>query len=169
MEASGTGNMKFALNGALTIGTLDGANIEIAEEVGSDNIFIFGLTVEEIAKLKPHYSSWDYFHSDPELNEVLNMIGGGYFSPLDKELFHPILFSLLEGGDQYFVLADYHAYVECQERVAQAYLNQDQWTRKSILNAAKMGKFSSDRTIQEYAQSIWRVSPVAVNMATCDV
>jgi starch phosphorylase len=169
MEASGTGNMKFALNGALTIGTLDGANIEIAEEVGSDNIFIFGLTVEEIAKLKPHYSSWDYFHSDPELNEVLNMIGGGYFSPLDKELFHPILFSLLEGGDQYFVLADYRAYVECQERVAQAYLDQDQWTRKSILNAAKMGKFSSDRTIQEYAQSIWRVSPVAVNMATCDV
>ncbi len=169
MEASGTGNMKFALNGALTIGTLDGANIEIAEEVGSDNIFIFGLTVEEIVKLKPHYSSWDYFHSDPELNEVLNMIGGGYFSPLDKELFHPILFSLLEGGDQYFVLADYRAYVECQERVAQAYLDQDQWTRKSILNAAKMGKFSSDRTIQEYARSIWRVSPVAVNMATCDV
>ncbi|QUW00631.1 glycogen/starch/alpha-glucan phosphorylase [Chloracidobacterium sp. MS 40/45] len=169
MEASGTGNMKFALNGALTIGTLDGANIEIAEEVGPDNIFIFGLTVGEIAKLKPHYSSWDYFHSDPELNEVLNMIGGGYFSPLDKELFHPILFSLLEGGDQYFVLADYRAYVECQERVAQAYLDQDQWTRKSILNAAKMGKFSSDRTIQEYARSIWRVSPVAVNMATCDV
>ncbi len=169
MEASGTGNMKFALNGALTIGTLDGANIEIAEEVGADNIFIFGLTVEEIAKLKPHYSSWDYFHSDPELSEVLNMIGGGYFSPLDKELFHPILFSLLEGGDQYFVLADYRAYVECQERVAQAYLDQDQWTRKSILNAARMGKFSSDRTIQEYARSIWRVSPVAVNMATCDV
>ncbi len=169
MEASGTGNMKFALNGALTIGTLDGANIEIAEEVGRDNIFIFGLTVEEIAKLKPHYSSWDYFHSDPELNEVLNMIGGGYFSPLDKELFHPILFSLLEGGDQYFVLADYRAYVECQERVAQAYLDQDQWTRKSILNTAKMGKFSSDRTIQEYAQSIWRVSPVPVNTATCEV
>ncbi len=169
MEASGTGNMKFALNGALTIGTLDGANIEIAEEVGADNIFIFGLTVEEIAKLKPHYSSWDYFHSDPELSEVLNMIGGGYFSPLDKELFHPILFSLLEGGDQYFVLADYRAYIECQERVAQAYLDQDQWTRKSILNAAKMGKFSSDRTIQEYARSIWKVSPVMVNMATCDV
>jgi len=169
MEASGTGNMKFALNGALTIGTLDGANIEIAEEVGPDNIFIFGLTVEEIAKLKPHYSSWDCFHSDPELSEVLNMIGGGYFSPLDKELFHPILFSLLEGGDQYFVLADYHAYVECQERVAQAYLDQDQWTRKSILNTAKMGKFSSDRTIQEYAQSIWRVSPVPVNMVTCEV
>ncbi len=169
MEASGTGNMKFALNGALTIGTLDGANIEIAEEVGPDNIFIFGLTVEEIAKLKPHYSSWDYFHSDPELSEVLNMIGGGYFSPLDKGLFHPILFSLLEGGDQYFVLADYRAYVDCQERVSQAYLDQEQWTRKSILNAAKMGKFSSDRTIQEYAQSIWRVAPVTVNMVTCDV
>jgi starch phosphorylase len=169
MEASGTGNMKFALNGALTIGTLDGANVEIAEEVGRDNIFIFGLTVEEIAKLKPHYSPWDYFHSDPELNEILNMIGAGYFSPLDKELFHPILFSLLEGGDQYFVLADYRAYVECQERVAQAYLDQDQWTRKSILNTAKMGKFSSDRTIQEYAQSIWRVSPVPVNMVTCEV
>jgi starch phosphorylase len=97
------------------------------------------------------------------------MIGAGYFSPLDKELFHPILFSLLEGGDQYFVLADYRAYVECQERVAQAYLDQDQWTRKSILNTAKMGKFSSDRTIQEYAQSIWRVSPVPVNMVTCEV
>ncbi|MFQ3580764.1 MAG: glycogen/starch/alpha-glucan phosphorylase [Chloracidobacterium sp.] len=169
MEASGTGNMKFALNGALTIGTLDGANIEIAEEVGSENIFIFGLTVEEIAALKPHYSSWDYFHNDPELNEVLNMIGGGYFSPLNKELFHPILFSLLEGGDQYMVLADYRSYIECQEQVSQAYLDQDQWTRKSILNAAKMGKFSSDRTIQEYAKSIWNVSPVTVNMATCEV
>lgn len=169
MEASGTGNMKFALNGALTIGTLDGANIEIAEEVGTDNIFIFGLTVDEITKLRPHYSSWDYFQSDPELNEVLNMIGGGYFSPLDKTLFHPILFSLLEGGDQYFVLADYRSYVECQERVAQAYLDQDEWTRKSILNTAKMGKFSSDRTIQEYAQSIWKVSPVMVNLATCEV
>ncbi|MGQ9896238.1 MAG: glycogen/starch/alpha-glucan phosphorylase [Acidobacteriota bacterium] len=169
MEASGTGNMKFALNGALTIGTLDGANIEIANEVGSENIFTFGLTVEEIAKLKPHYSPWDYFHTDPELNEILNMIGGGYFNPLDKELFHPILFSLLEGGDQYFVLADYRAYIECQERVARAYLDQDQWTRKSILNTAKMGKFSSDRTIQEYARSIWKVSPVTVDMATCEV
>ncbi len=169
MEASGTGNMKFALNGALTIGTLDGANIEIAEEVGRENIFIFGLNVEEIEALKPHYSSWDYFHNDLELNEVLNMIGGGYFNPLDRELFHPILFSLLEGGDQYMVLADYRAYVDCQEQVSQAYLNQDEWTRKSILNAAKMGKFSSDRTIQEYAQSIWKVTPVHVNLATCEV
>ncbi|OYT72421.1 MAG: glycogen phosphorylase [Chloracidobacterium sp. CP2_5A] len=169
MEASGTGNMKFALNGALTIGTLDGANIEIAEEVGRENIFIFGLTCKEIANLKPTYSSWDYFHKDPELNEALNMIGSGYFNPLDKELFHPILFSLLEGGDQYMVLADYRAYIECQDAVSEAYLNQDAWTRKSILNTAKMGKFSSDRTIQEYARSIWNISPVAVNMATCKV
>jgi|YNPBryunderm2012_1023409.scaffolds.fasta_scaffold01826_2 starch phosphorylase len=169
MEASGTGNMKFALNGALTIGTLDGANVEIAEEVGKENIFIFGMTVEEIEALRPHYSPWDYFHNDPELNEIINMIGGGYFSPLDRELFHPILFSLLEGGDQYFVLADYRSYIECQERVAQAYLDQDEWTRKSILNAAKMGKFSSDRTIQEYAQSIWKVSPVTFKMTTCEI
>jgi starch phosphorylase len=127
------------------------------------------MTVEEIEALRPHYSPWDYFHNDPELNEIINMIGGGYFSPLDRELFHPILFSLLEGGDQYFVLADYRSYIECQERVAQAYLDQDEWTRKSILNAAKMGKFSSDRTIQEYAQSIWKVSPVTFKMTTCEI
>jgi glycogen phosphorylase len=166
-EASGTGNMKFSLNGALTIGTLDGANIEIAEEVGRENIFIFGLTAEEVAELKRHYSPWEFLHRTPELRKVLEMIASGHFSPLERELFHPILFSLLEGGDQYLLLADYQSYIDTQDAVAKAYLDQDEWTRKSILNTAKMGKFSTDRTIQEYATDIWDAKPVHVDLTTC--
>lgn len=166
-EASGTGNMKFSLNGALTIGTLDGANIEIAEEVGRDNIFIFGHTAEEVAELKKHYSPWECLPGNPELRKVLEMIASGFFSPLDRELFHPIVFSLLEGGDQYLLLADYKSYVETQDAVAAAYRNPDEWTRKSILNTAKMGKFSTDRTIQEYADDIWGAKPVHVDLTTC--
>jgi glycogen phosphorylase len=166
-EASGTGNMKFSLNGALTIGTLDGANIEIAEEVGRDNIFIFGHTAEEVVALKKHYSPWEYLHANAELRKVLEMIASGFFSPLDRELFHPIVFSLLEGGDQYLLLADYKSYIETQDAVAAAYRNPEEWTRKSILNTAKMGKFSSDRTIQEYADDIWDAKPVKVDLTTC--
>ncbi|MEW6733784.1 MAG: glycogen/starch/alpha-glucan phosphorylase [Acidobacteriota bacterium] len=166
-EASGTGNMKFALNGALTIGTMDGANIEIREEVGDDNIFIFGLTAEEVAALKPHYNPWAYYHSNAELRRVLDMISGGYFSTHSRDLFQPIVHSLLDGGDHYLLLADYASYIECQQRVSAAYLDQKKWTRHSILNVASMGKFSSDRTIQEYADEIWGVKPAKIDMTTC--
>ncbi|MBI5185873.1 MAG: glycogen/starch/alpha-glucan phosphorylase [Nitrospinae bacterium] len=162
-EASGTGNMKFALNGALTIGTLDGANIEIMEEVGKENIFIFGLNAVEVADLKGRgYNPWDYYNRNAELKEVLDMIGGGYFSPFQHDLFRPIVASLLEHGDPYLLLADYQAYVECQDRVSAAFKDHESWTRMSILNTANMGKFSSDNTIREYAEKIWGVHPVHV-------
>jgi glycogen phosphorylase len=161
-EASGTGNMKFSLNGAITIGTMDGANIEIRQEVGDGNIFIFGLTADEVTALRPHYDPWQQYWSDPQLKRVLDMIQGGVFSPGEPARFQPIVESLLSGGDRYLLLADYASYVECQERVARTYRDQAPWTRKSILNTAGMGKFSSDRTIQEYAREIWGVAPVAL-------
>ena len=148
-EASGTGNMKFALNGALTIGTMDGANIEIREEVGDDNIFIFGLTAAQVHALKPHYNPWEYYHQNTELRRALDQIRDGFFSPEDPGLFRDIFETLLgSGGDHYLLLADYGAYIECQERVSETYRRPDEWTRKSILNMAHMGKFSTDRTIQ---------------------
>jgi starch phosphorylase len=162
MEASGTGNMKFALNGAVTIGTMDGANIEIREEVGDDNIFIFGLTAAEVAALRPHYDPWQYYRANPELARVLDMIRDDAFSRGEPGLFRPIVDSLLAGGDRYFLLADYAAYVAAQERVARAYRDATLWTRTSILNVAGMGKFSSDRTIRQYAEEIWRIAPVRV-------
>ena len=161
-EASGTGNMKFGLNGALTIGTMDGANVEMRHEVGDDNIFIFGLTAAEVAARRPHYDPWEIYRNDPELARAVDMIGGGAFSPGESELFRPIVDSLLTGGDHFFLLADYASYVACQERVATTYRDESAWTRKSILNVANMAKFSSDRTIRQYADEIWRVSPVRV-------
>ncbi|HUV07122.1 MAG TPA: glycogen/starch/alpha-glucan family phosphorylase, partial [Spirochaetia bacterium] len=162
-EASGTGNMKFALNGALTIGTLDGANVEIKEEVGDENIFIFGMTKEEIAKLRAAgYNPWDYYHTNKELKLAIDMIAGGYFSNSDYELFRPLIQGLLDFGDNYFMLADYESYIKCQERVESTYMDRSAWTRMAILNVANMGKFSSDRTIQEYAQEIWGVKPVPI-------
>jgi starch phosphorylase len=161
-EASGTGNMKFALNGALTIGTMDGANIEIRREVGEDNIFIFGLTAEEVAAVKPTHDPWQHYRDNDELRRVLDMIRDGVFSGGDRDVFAPILRSLLDGGDRYLLLADYDSYVECQSRVAAAYLETAVWTRKSILNTANMGYFSSDRTIREYAEDVWDVTPVRV-------
>lgn len=159
-EASGTGNMKLALNGALTIGTLDGANIEIGEEVGADNIFIFGLNAAEVAKLKADgYQPWDFYHGNPELRSVLEMIGSGFFSPDEPDRFKPILENLLERGDHYLLLADYAAYIACQEKVEQAYRDQERWVRMAILNVANMGKFSSDRTIRQYAEQIWDAKP----------
>jgi glycogen phosphorylase len=158
-EASGTGNMKFALNGALTIGTMDGANIEIRQEVGDDNIFVFGLTADQVEALGPRYDPWERYHGNPELRRALDMIRGSAFSPAEPDLFAPVVQSLLEGGDRYLVLADYGAYVDCQERVAATYRDQKAWTRKSILNAANMGKFSTDRTIREYASEIWGIVP----------
>jgi len=161
-EASGTGNMKFALNGALTIGTMDGATIEIFEEVGKDNIFIFGLTAGEVAELRPRYDPWECYHGNAELARALDMIGADVFSPTTPGLFRPVVDSLLRGGDRYFVLADYAPYVTSQDRVAAAYRDPATWTRMSILNVAHMGKFSSDRTIRQYAEDIWGVAPVRV-------
>ena len=160
-EASGTGNMKLALNGALTIGTLDGANIEIMEEVGEDNFFIFGLNAQEVAALKGSgYNPWNYYHANNELKWALDMIASGYFSPEQTDRFQPIFDSLTNGGDVYLLLADYAAYIAAQERVELLYRDQKQWTRRAILNVAGMGKFSSDRTISEYAENIWNAKPV---------
>jgi len=162
-EASGTGNMKLSLNGALTIGTLDGANIEIRDEVGEDNIFIFGLTAGQATELRQRgYNPWDYYHANPELKQVLEMLSSGYFSPDDLERFQPVVDSLTVDGDRYLLLADYADYVACQERVVdELYRQPQEWARKVVLNIANMGKFSSDRTIREYAEEIWQVAPVA--------
>ncbi len=161
LEASGTGNMKFALNGALTIGTLDGANIEIMEEVGSDRIFIFGLKAGEVVQKKQEgYHPRHYYENNPDLRTILDMIGSGCFSPEQPHLFKPIVHSLLDWGDYYLVLADFENYVQTQATVARTYLNQDLWTRLSILNTAGMGKFSSDRSVQEYADLVWGALPL---------
>jgi len=163
-EASGTGNMKFSMNGALTIGTLDGANVEIREEVGAENFFLFGLTAEEVHKVKSEgYNPQEYYNSNTELKKAIDLIASGYFSKGDGALFKPLVDSLLY-HDAYLVLADYQSYVECQERVSQAYVNKEQWNRMSILNVARMGKFSSDRSIREYCEDIWKVKPVPVDL-----
>jgi len=159
-EASGTGNMKFALNGALTIGTMDGANIEIAEEVGADNIFVFGLHAEEVAALRGRYRPRDHYESNAELRHVLDAIGGGAMSPQQPDLFRPLVDSLLD-ADPYFLLADYQSYVERQRDVDVAYREPSRWTRMAIHNVAGMGQFSTDRTISEYAREIWGVKPVS--------
>ena len=159
-EASGTGNMKMALNGALTIGTLDGANVEIREEVGDENIFIFGLTTAEVATLKTGgYNPRDYYHGNAELKQVIDMIGNGFFSVGEPDRYQAIVDTLLQKGDQYLLLADYAAYVATQEKVAALYRDQEAWSRMAILNMTRMAKFSSDRTIGEYANRIWKVSP----------
>ncbi|MGH8671073.1 MAG: glycogen/starch/alpha-glucan family phosphorylase, partial [Burkholderiales bacterium] len=159
-EASGTGNMKLALNGALTIGTLDGANVEMLEEVGKDNMFIFGLTSDEVGKVRANYNPWDYYNSNAELKEVLDMIAAGYFSPDQSHRYQPIFDLLTQHGDHYLLLADYASYVACQEKIDALYSNSVSWMQKAILNVAYMGKFSSDRTIKEYAQHIWETSAV---------
>ena len=160
-EASGTGNMKFSLNGALTIGTMDGANVEIMEEVGEDNIFIFGLKAEEVSMVRREgYDPLKYYESDPELKQTLDMIAEGWFSPSEPDLFKPIIKSLLQDGDKYVLLADFRAYMHTQEKVDALYEDQDQWVRKAILNTAGMGKFSSDRSVMEYARRIWKVEPL---------
>ena len=159
-EASGTGNMKFSMNGALTIGTLDGANVEIREEVGAENFFLFGLTAEQVMELKRSgYNPHHYYDSNPVLKQVLDQIASGAFSAGDQQLFRPIVDSLL-GTDEYLLLADYQSYVNCQDSVDHAYRDPEHWTRMSILNTARMGKFSSDRSIREYARDIWHVEPL---------
>lgn len=157
-EASGTGNMKFALNGALTIGTRDGANIEIGEEVGEDNIFFFGLTADQVEQLRWNgYDPWSYYHNHAELRQVLDMINGGYFSPRQEDRYREIFDLLTVGGDHFMLMADYEAYIACQERVDAEFRDPDLWWRKAILNTARMGKFSSDRTVLDYASGIWDV------------
>ena len=160
-EASGTGNMKFALNGAVTIGTLDGANIEIMEEVGKENIFICGHTAQEIGDLRAGYDPFGYYAADSELKAVIDMISSGFFSPCEPELFRPLTGSLL-GRDSYMVLADFASYAVCQRKVSQVYRDQDRWTRMSIMNVANMGYFSIDRTTEAYAADIWKVAPVPI-------
>jgi starch phosphorylase len=164
MEASGTGNMKFALNGALTIGTLDGANVEIREEVGADNFFLFGLDAEQVRELKSRgYRPRTYYEKNAELAKVLDCIASGTLSRGDSTLFRPLVENLL-GHDPFLLLADYQPYVDCQEAVSGLWGDNVAWTRKSILNVARMGKFSSDRSIREYCERVWKVTPSPVTV-----
>jgi glycogen phosphorylase len=165
-EASGTGNMKFAMNGALTIGTLDGANIEIREEVGAENFFLFGLTEQEVQKMSADgYSPQKYYNSNLELKLAIDRIASGFFSHGDKDLFKPLLDVLMK-YDPYFLFADYQSYIDCQHKASQAYRDREHWTKMAILNVARMGKFSSDRSIREYCQDIWNIKPVKVELKT---
>src|SRR6516162_9644492 len=160
-EASGTGNMKFAMNGALTIGTLDGANIEIRDAVGHDNFFLFGLTAEDVERLTTEgYAPRSIYESNSELREAIDLIDSRFFSDGDRGLFQPLVESLL-ARDDYMLLADYQSYVDCQQRVSEAYSDQNSWTRMSILNSARVGRFSSDRSIREYCRDIWKVRRIA--------
>jgi glycogen phosphorylase len=162
-EASGTGNMKFALNGALTIGTLDGANVEIRDEVGVENFFLFGLTAPEVQALKASgYDPAGYYRQNPGLREAIDLIADGFFSHGDRELFRPLVDHLLT-RDDYMLLADFQAYVDCQQAVDRAYRDQEHWTRMSMLNVARIGRFSSDRVVSEYCREIWKVQPVTVS------
>ena len=165
-EASGTGNMKLALNGAITIGTMDGANIEIREEVGEDNIIIFGLLADEVVKLKKNgYNPKEYYNNNLELKRVVDMIAGNYFNRNEPGIFQPIIEGLMD-YDYYCLFADYASYIKAQRKIDNMYKDQDKWTKKSILNCARIGKFSSDRSIKEYAEKIWNVKPVKVHIET---
>ncbi|MBF2075040.1 MAG: glycogen/starch/alpha-glucan phosphorylase [Synechococcales cyanobacterium C42_A2020_086] len=168
MEASGTGNMKFSMNGALTIGTLDGANIEIRQEVGAENFFLFGLTAEEVLNLKASgYRPWEYYESNSELKGAIDLISSGHFSRGDVNLFKPFVDVLMQ-RDPFLLFADYQSYIDCQARVSAAYRDWDHWTRMSILNSARMGKFSSDRSIRDYCRDIWHAEPVKVELSEYD-
>jgi starch phosphorylase len=163
-EASGTGNMKFCMNGALTIGTLDGANVEIRELVGKENFFLFGLTAEEVQQHKVQgYHPRDIYQSNPLLESVIDLIRDGSFSRGDRELFRPIVDNLLY-DDPYMLLADFQSYIDCQNHVGDVYRDKEQWTRMSIFNTARSGYFSSDRTIREYCEDIWKVGSVPVEL-----
>jgi starch phosphorylase len=163
-EASGTGNMKFMMNGALTIGTLDGANVEIREQVGEENFFLFGLSADQVEQVKRDgYRPADYANGNAELREVLKLIADGQFSRGDREMFRPLVENLLQ-SDPFLVLADYADYVACQERVSAAWQDVRHWTHMSILNTARAGKFSSDRAISEYCSQIWNIRPVRIDL-----
>jgi len=163
-EASGTGNMKFSMNGALTIGTLDGANVEIREEVGAENFFLFGLTVEEVMERQSNnYRSIDYYHGNINLKKAIDLIANGHFSHGDRDLFKPIVDSLLY-DDQYMLFADYQSYIDCQDEVSETFRDKKKWTKLSIINTCRMGKFSSDRSITDYSKKIWDVKPFPVKL-----
>ncbi|MBY0357191.1 MAG: glycogen/starch/alpha-glucan phosphorylase [Candidatus Obscuribacterales bacterium] len=163
-EASGTGNMKFALNGSLTIGTLDGANVEMLEEIGADDFFLFGLTVEQVTALKKSgYKPYDYYAANADLKEAVDLIANGHFSPEDHDLFAPLIDSLMQ-HDEYLLFADFAAYAACQEKAAKAYLDEKNWAKMSVRNVARMGKFSSDRSIREYCNLIWHADPVGISL-----
>jgi starch phosphorylase len=163
-EASGTGNMKFSMNGALTIGTLDGANVEIREAVGEENFFLFGLTTDEVQKRKANrYRPMDFVESNEELRGVLDLLTQGILTDGNPGLFRPLVDSLLY-HDEYMLMADYESYIRCQDRVDAVYRNQDEWTKMSILNVARIGRFSSDRSIRDYANKIWNVKPVRITI-----
>ncbi len=156
-EASGTGNMKFMVNGALTVGTLDGANVEMTKVVGDENIFIFGLKAHEVESLKHKgYHPRPYIDQSPMLHEIFRLIQGDFFSPNSPGLFSPIIHSIMH-HDPFLVCADFDSYCQTQDQISRMYLNKDEWIRKSIINVSKSGYFSSDRTIREYAKDIWRV------------
>jgi starch phosphorylase len=163
-EASGTGNMKFSLNGALTIGTLDGANIEIREEVGEENFFLFGLVCKEVYRLQAEgYRPHEYYQDNLVLKDTIDLIAAGFFSHGDRDQFKPLVDSLIY-NDPYMLLADYQPYVDCQQEVNRTFCHPDEWTRRSILNVARMGKFSSDRSVREYCEQIWKVKPAQVEL-----
>jgi glycogen phosphorylase len=158
--------MKFCMNGALTIGTLDGANIELREEVGADNFFLFGLTAQEVHALKTEgYRPMDYYSGNAHLKEIVDLIRGGYFSQGDTDLFRPLMDNLMY-YDPYMLFADFASYLRCQEKVSEVYRDGEIWTRMAILNTARSGRFSSDRTIREYCSEIWRVRPVPIHLVT---
>jgi starch phosphorylase len=162
-EASGTGNMKFMANGALTIGTLDGANVEMAEEVGKENMFIFGNTEKEIAELSTHYDPYDYILNNPEIRKVVDLVNSGFFNINEPNIFDPIMKSLLSDGDKYFLFADLEMYTTAHTAARNLYKNdRKEWNKRAILNIAASAKFSSDRTINEYANDIWNVKPCKV-------
>jgi len=159
-EASGTGNMKFMMNGAITIGTLDGANIEIREEVGDDNFFLFGLTAEEVAQTRQHYRPQQIIDNDDDLAAVMRLLRSGHFNQFEYGLFDPVINAITSTQDPWLTAADFRSFVDAQEQVAQAYQDQQGWTRKSILNTAASGKFSTDRTMREYNQDIWGLESI---------
>jgi starch phosphorylase len=163
-EASGTGNMKFAMNGALTIGTLDGANVEIRDAVGGDNFFLFGLTADQVVDLKAQgYNPYAYYQANPLLKDAIDLIASGHFSQGDGDLFKPLLDKLLY-QDPYLLMADYQSYLDCQHTVGEAYSHTDSWTRMAILNAIRMGMFSSDRSVRDYCDGIWKASPLPITL-----
>ena len=162
-EASGTGNMKFAMNGALTIGTLDGANVEIREEVGEENFFLFGLTAQEVHRKSQGYNPRSIYQSNTDLREIVDSLSAGEFSHGDRRLFAPLVHSLLN-GDPYMLFADYQSYIDCQDEIDQVFKDADRWTRMSILNVARIGKFSSDRAIRDYCADIWKTWPVKIKI-----
>jgi starch phosphorylase len=160
-EASGTGNMKFMMNGAITIGTLDGANVEILEEVGADNFFLFGLTAEQVNETRRDYRPWEIVEHDKDLHGVMQLLRSGYFNQFEPGLFNPVMDSITSPHDPWVTAADFRGFIDAQERVAEAYRDTERWTRMSILNTACSGKFSTDRTMLDYNRDIWKLKPTS--------